>query len=399
MVLRGMGFCPGHITGFFSVHDQAGDVLARGSRGAGVNLSLGAVTAVSMKPPCLKEIEGPLVLKLAVKGVNDFKVDPRIYGSVVESLLPSKGAGWEVNVRTTLQLPVGQGFGMSGAGALATAVAMWEAFYSKVPSWDRKLRFKAQQERFFSMRTDDFKVIPIRKRLVDRTRLWSPDQKDMSPARSSGKASGMLYGGGGVRPASRWLDDSEADADMGMVSYPDIIASAHRADILTKGGLGDVVAQARGGIEMRLAPGVPPYGEVHTIPVNIDSPPHVAVITVGDPIETSSILTNTLKRKLINEAGETALVNLLKDPTPERMMEESSRFSRLARLQSLKVKGALMEVEEYASAAQIMIGNSVFAFVGGTAGAVRKKALLDRWKKRGEVKVCNIDLIGARPIS
>lgn len=399
MVLRGLGFCPGHITGFFSVHDHAKEVLARGSRGSGVNLSLGAVTAVSMKPPGLKEIGDPLVLKLAVKGVNDFVVDPRIYGSVVESLLPAKGSGWEVNVRTTLQLPVGQGFGMSGAGALATAVAIWEAFYSKVSPWDRKLRFKAQQERFFSMRTDDFKVTPIRKRLVDRTRLFNPDKKDISPARSSGKASGMLHEGGGVRPASRWLDDSEAESDMGMISYPDVIASAHRADILTKGGLGDVVAQARGGIEMRLAPGVPPFGEIHTIPVNLDTPPHIAFVIVGEPIKTSSVLANVLKRKLINEAGETAVLNLLKDPTPERMMEESSQFSRLARLQSLKVKGALMEVEEFASASQIMIGNSVFAFVGGTAGAAKKKALIDIWKKRGDVKVCNIDLIGARPIS
>ncbi|MGA1820532.1 MAG: hypothetical protein ACMUHU_05940 [Thermoplasmatota archaeon] len=399
MVLRGMGFCPGHITGFFSIHDQGREILAKGSRGAGVNLSLGAISAVTLKTPDQTGGEGPMVLKLAVNGVNDFKVDPRLYGSVVESLLPDRGAGWEANVRVNLQLPVGQGFGMSGAGALSTAVAVWEAFYSKVPGWDRKLRFKAQQEKFFSMRTDEFKVTPMKRRLVDRTSLWDAGQKEVHPVRSSGKASGMLEEGGEVRPPARWLDDSQAEEDMGIFNYSDMVMAAHKSDILTRGGLGDVVAQARGGLEMRLAPGVPPFGEVHTIPVNIDSPPSVAVMTVGDPIDTSSVLTNDHKRKLINEAGETALGNLLKDPTPENMMEESSQFSRLARLQSLKVKGALMAVERHAHAAQIMVGNSVFAFVGGTFGAVQMKAVIDAWKKTGEVTICSIDLIGARPVN
>ncbi|MBN1391018.1 MAG: hypothetical protein JXA22_10305 [Candidatus Thermoplasmatota archaeon] len=399
MVLRGMGFCPGHITGFFSIHDKARNLLARGSRGAGINLSLGVLSNVSMRTPQETGNDGPMVFKLAVKGVNDFSVDPRIYGSVVEYLLPERGKGWEVSVRATLQLPVGQGFGMSGAGALSTAIAVWEAFYSRVLPWDRRLRFKAQQEDFFSMRTGEFRVRPIRKRLVDRTQLSISIPKEIRPVRSSGKASGMLEEGGEVRAANRWLDDSQAGSDMGLISYSDVVASAHRADILIKGGLGDVVAQARGGIEMRLAPGIPPYGEVHTVPVNIDSSPGVAVMTLGDPIDTSTVLTNDLKRTRINEAGETALGNLLNDPTPERMMMESSRFSRMARMQGLNVKGALMEVERFASAAQIMIGNSVFALVGGSAGLVQKRAVIDTWNRRGEVKVCNIDLIGARPVN
>lgn len=399
MVLRGMGFCPGHITGFFSIHDKGKELLAKGSRGAGVNLSLGAFSAVALKPPEKPGSKKPLSFKLAVKGTNDFEVDPRIYGSVVKSLLPDQGRGWDANVRVTLQLPVGQGFGMSGAGALSTAIGVWEAIYSEVPPWDRKLRFKAQQERFFSMRTDEFKIKPMKRRIIDRTELWGSMKDKVRPVRSSGKASGMIDGGGEIRQAAMWLNDSQADQDVGMMTYPDLIASAHRADILTGGGLGDVVAQARGGIEMRLAPGIPPFGEVHTVPVNLDSPPSVAIMIVGEPIDTSTVLSNTMKKDRINEAGETALKNLMDDPTPERMMEESSRFSRLARLQSLTVKGALMEVERDAQAAQIMIGNSVFAFVGGTAGAVKKKAVIDTWKKRGEVKVCGIDLMGARPVN
>ncbi len=399
MVLRGMGFCPGHITGFFSIHDHSKEIMARGSRGAGVSLSQGALAAAALKSPEETGSSDPLSLKLAVKGVNDFRVDPRIYASVVETLLPEKGRGWEVNLRINLQLPVGQGFGMSGAGALSSSVAIWEAMYSTVPAWDRKLRFKAQMERFFSMDTGNFKVRPLKKRLVNRTQLWNASKEKSKPVRSTGKASGMIEEGGEVKTPKRWLDDSQAEEDLGLLTYSDIVMAAHKADILTRGGLGDVVAQARGGLEMRLAPGVPPFGEVHTIPVNVDNPPSVAVMIVGKSLDTATVLSHPYKRKLINEAGENALRNLLRNPSPERMVEESSEFSRLSRLQSLQVKGALMEVEDHVPASQIMVGNSVFAFVGGSLGVEKKKAVSNIWGRRGEVQILDIDLIGARPMN
>jgi len=48
MILRGNGFCPGHITGFFTIHDEGSNVLKKGSRGAGVNLSLGVMSMVAL---------------------------------------------------------------------------------------------------------------------------------------------------------------------------------------------------------------------------------------------------------------------------------------------------------------------------------------------------------------
>jgi len=63
------------------------------------------------------------------------------------------------------------------------------------------------------------------------------------------------------------------------------------------------------------------------------------------------------------------------------------------------VKGALLEVQDIAHASQVMLGNSVFAFVGGVFGAVQKKKVIDKWKKHGQVKTCEIDLLGARPIN
>ncbi|MEA3558669.1 MAG: hypothetical protein U9R75_05380, partial [Candidatus Thermoplasmatota archaeon] len=395
MVLRGIGFCPGHITGFFSIHDGAKEIMRKGSRGAGVNLTLGALSNLVLTPSDDENSKEPLSLKLSVKGLTEFTSDPRIYGSVLEQLLPNRARGWEAKLRVNLQLPVGQGFGMSGAGALATAVAVWESLYMNVPPWDRKLRFKAQQESFFAMDTGKFKIKPMKRRLTSRIDLYSGSHTHkMDPVKSSGKASGMLEEGGEVRKASRWLEESRAEDDMGLIGYNDLVAAAHKADILTKGGLGDVVAQARGGIEMRLAPGIPPFGEVHTVPVNIDAPPQVAFLIVGEEVETASVLDNPSKRGRINEAGETALKGLMEEPTPIQMLQESSQFSRLAKLQSMEVRGALTEVQDFAKASQVMVGNSVFAFVGGTLGSEQREMVVNTWRRRGDVKVCDIDLMG-----
>jgi pantoate kinase len=401
MVLRGNGFCPGHVTGFFSIHDMGDNILKKGSRGAGVNLSLGVMTMAALEPPDEKHPKDPMELKLNVRGVNDFEVDSNLYLHVMEFILPGSGMGWKVNLRVRLQLPVGQGFGMSGAGALSSAIAAWEAFYSGVPAWDRRLRFKAQQEKYFSMSTGEFKIKPLRKRLLSPMQLYmgTGQEKKINPVKGSGKASGMLEGGGGVKQARRWLEKSQAEEKTEAVTYSDCIAAAHRSDILSKGGLGDVVAQARGGLEMRLAPGIPPFGEVHTIPVGLDDTPSVAFMIVGDSVDTGKILSNHLKKKRINESGENALRNLLDNPSMEVLMNESYQFSSSTHLQSLPVKGALMEVQDIALASQVMLGNSVFAFVGGGLGALQKKKVMDTWKRHGEVQVCEMDLMGARPIN
>lgn len=401
MILRGNGFSPGHITGFFSIHDDGNDLLMKGSRGAGVNLSMGAMTMAAVEPPEDSEDRSPLKLKLEVKGVNDFPVDKDLYHRVMTYILPESGAGWKVSLRVRLQLPVGQGFGMSGAGALSSAISVWEAIYSSVPTWDRRLRFKAQMEKYFSMKTGEFKVKPLKRRLISPMQLYMGDRskKDLEPVKSSGKASGTIEEGGGVRQARRWLEKSQADKGVVSVTYSDCISAAHRADILTKGGLGDVVSQARGGIEIRLAPGIPPFGEVHTLPVGLDDTPSVAFMTLGENIETRSIIGNPLKKKHINEAGEEALSTLLEDPSLGSFMKASYEFSSSTNLQTLPVKGALMEVHDIADASQVLLGNTVFAFVGGGLGAVQKKRVMDIWSKHGDVNVCEIDLLGARPIN
>jgi len=106
---RSIAFAPGHVTGFFSIHDSADDVGKRGSRGAGFCVELGSTVTVEVSDR----------RKLLVDGVRS---ELKVLTDVVRAFTRAEP---DVRLRVSIEngLPLGQGFGMSGAMALATAMA------------------------------------------------------------------------------------------------------------------------------------------------------------------------------------------------------------------------------------------------------------------------------------
>ena len=110
--MKATAFAPGHISCFFEpVYNQ--DLSKTGSRGAGISISLGAASQVVAESSSKQDFEiyvnnrksNAPVVKLALKhmiGDNPIRVVAKI----------------------TLDLPVGQGFGMSAACALSTTYAL-----------------------------------------------------------------------------------------------------------------------------------------------------------------------------------------------------------------------------------------------------------------------------------
>ena len=96
-------FVPGHVTGFFTV-DRADDPTKAGSRGAGLALSEGVT--VTVRPADEREV----VLNGESAAIE-----------AVERVLAALEA--TVQVRGVAGLPIGSGFGVSGAMALGTALA------------------------------------------------------------------------------------------------------------------------------------------------------------------------------------------------------------------------------------------------------------------------------------
>jgi pantoate kinase len=104
-------FCPGHITGFFQIfrHD---DPLRTGSRGAGFSIRLGAESRVIVT-------EGTGRINVHINGARS---TARVTDQAIKNLLGDEKM--DVDVLTSLQLPISQGFGMSAAGALSAALAL-----------------------------------------------------------------------------------------------------------------------------------------------------------------------------------------------------------------------------------------------------------------------------------
>ncbi|MGA9387614.1 MAG: GHMP kinase, partial [Candidatus Bathyarchaeia archaeon] len=115
-------FAPCHITGFFQIFDETAKALSAGSKGAGVSLSQGVETLVKMKRS-LKNCS-----RISINGVVSDSVD------VSEHLLNAfksryrEMENFEVIVEHRVGVPLGAGFGTSGAAALSLALALNEAF-------------------------------------------------------------------------------------------------------------------------------------------------------------------------------------------------------------------------------------------------------------------------------
>jgi len=111
--MKKIAFAPGHISAFFEPVYSGQNMDRTGSRGAGINISLGALSQVTVKPASHQTIaviinrspSNAPVTKLALKYL------------VGETPL-------KITIDTMLDLPVSQGFGMSAGGALSSTLAL-----------------------------------------------------------------------------------------------------------------------------------------------------------------------------------------------------------------------------------------------------------------------------------
>ncbi len=99
-------FSPGHVTGFFVPSENLSDMEKIGSRGAGFCTKLGVYSEV--------EVGGT--------GWDIYVNDEKTSFMVVEKAVCSLASGGEIRIKT--ELPFSQGFGMSGACALSSAMSI-----------------------------------------------------------------------------------------------------------------------------------------------------------------------------------------------------------------------------------------------------------------------------------
>ncbi len=251
-------FVPGHVTGFFSpVWEDDPD--RSGATGAGITLSDGVT--------------------VTVERANDARIqfnDEPVSMGAVDRVLGEFGEA--ARVRAESPLPLGTGFGVSGAMALGAALGLNQVFEAGL-------------------------------------------------------------------------------------SENEVIATAHRAEVNAGTGLGDVVAQARGGIPIRIDAGAPPHGTLDGIPTTAT----VEYLSFGE-LDTASVIKGDTDALV--EAGEDALADLLDRPTLQRFVETSRRFSRETGLLTPQVNEAIGAVATAGGEALMaMLGDTVVAFGSGLRDA------------------------------
>ncbi|ERG96356.1 pantoate kinase [Haloquadratum walsbyi] len=249
-------FVPGHITGFFTAH-HTDDPVTTGSRGAGLTISTGVELQV-----CRGQTVNPGV-RLNGESISIEAVD-----TIIEMLDLD-----DICVNAQTALPLGAGFGVSGAMTL-----------------------------------------------------------------------GVAFGGNIIANEMNTRVESE------------LVTAAHCAEVRAGTGLGDVVAQARGGFPIRVEPGAPHVGQLD----GITATPRVEYCSFGT-VSTESVLNGDTDA--LTTAGEQALDTLQSTPTASQFMTLAHQFSVDAELLTPEVQAVISDVQTAGGdAAMAMLGNTVFAF-------------------------------------
>ncbi len=230
---------PCHITCFFEIREHD-NPLETGSRGAGFNLDVGVKTVVRLRRS--SDVE--------VSGGNDVSRD------VVERMLHGLGVRARVELEHDEPVPMGVGYGVSGATALGAAMATSVAL---------------------------------------------------------GNVMTLSQAG----------------------------AVAHVVEVEHMTGLGDVIAQIHGGVEVRVKEGAPGIGVVDKL---LHEPDLRLITAILKEVPTREVLTK--KREAINKYGSLALARLLKRPSIEVLMREAKAFAEGVGFMDEDVRRAAEEVVE-----------------------------------------------------
>jgi len=168
---------------------------------------------------------------------------------------------------------------------------------------------------------------------------------------------------------------------------------AHVAEVECKTGLGTVIAETFGGLEIRLKPGAPGIGEIRQISVPKDTT--VACLTFG-PLSTKKILADRETRERINKLGGRLVDKLMEDPELANFLKLSRQFAEHVGLLSKKVKTVLDATDGTCFICSMpMFGESVFTLVERES----LEELVKIYRKHGSdgrIITSEIDFEGAR---
>jgi pantoate kinase len=168
---------------------------------------------------------------------------------------------------------------------------------------------------------------------------------------------------------------------------------AHVAEVECKTGLGTVIAETCGGLEIRVKAGAPGIGEVKRLPV-----PEAALVAchVFGPFSTRKFLTDPETRARINRFGGDLVDELIEAPSIHNFMRLSREFAEHVGLMTKRVRAVLDAADKAGVVCSMpMFGESVFTITDEDNVDVILQVFRE-FGSNGQTFVSKIDKEGAR---
>jgi len=274
--------------------------LLQGSRGAGVSIERGVRTTVTIEKSDKPQHE----IKINGESLKSAMVSER----VLQSFLSLSKKNYRILIEHEIRVPIGSGFGSSGASALSLALAL----------------------------------------------------------------------------------NKGLELDFSRIKVAQI---AHMAEIHCKTGLGTVIGETYGGVEIRVKPGAPGIGVLKHIPIKN----HVVVCLHFGPIYTTNVLSDKRIRQRINELGGKLVDKLISQPNSCNFMKFSREFAEHVGLISGRMREVLRDTDKIGlTCSMMMLGESIFSIVKRSRIDELREIFNKYTSSKESIIVSEIDYKGAR---
>lgn len=203
---------------------------------------------------------------------------------------------------------------------------------------------------------------------------------------------GSGYGSSGAGALSLALALNEA-FNLGL-SRIEAAQFAHIAEVDCKTGLGTVIAETYGGLEIRVKPGAPGIGEIKNIPIT--GKYTVVCLNFGD-ISTARVITNGDLRRRINDSGKRFVDELIMNPNSDNFMGLSRKFAERLGLISKRMTMVLSEADNRGfTCSMAMLGETMFSLIRQDTAMDLLKVFRKHALSEDSVIISEIDFEGAR---
>jgi pantoate kinase len=171
---------------------------------------------------------------------------------------------------------------------------------------------------------------------------------------------------------------------------------SHRAEVVCRTGLGTVIAETVGGLEIRTKAGAPGVGRVTVIPLPADIR---ALCLIFGPLSTRKALEDQATRKKINALGSTLVERFHAGPSLENFLGFSREFAEYTGLITPRVRTVMDALTTGDIPCSMpMFGEGIFTLVSGRA-LDRAMVILKQHRGGGVIINSRLDTQGGRNIN